>query len=62
MTKVGKWNTEATFAEMRGNDEDAPTPAVRGTLVEPRQSTRSCHSLFLLDDLVDEVEHARRDG
>jgi len=29
MTKVGKWDGEETFPGARGNDEVAPTPAVR---------------------------------
>ena len=36
--------SEPTSAGASGNGENAPTPAVRGTLVEPRQSTRSGHS------------------
>src|SRR5436189_3511735 len=32
---------QRTFAEVYGSGRDAPTPAVRGTLVEPRQSVES---------------------
>jgi hypothetical protein len=34
MTKVGKSDGEGTFAGMRGNDEVAPTAAIRGAAME----------------------------
>jgi len=40
MTKVGKSDREETFARASGNDEVAPVPVVRGTLIEPRVSTQ----------------------
>jgi hypothetical protein len=36
MAEVGKSGGEGTFAGTRGNDEDAPTPAVRGSQQSPR--------------------------
>jgi hypothetical protein len=41
MGKVCKSGGEGTFAERHGNGEVAPIPAVRVTLIEPRESTQS---------------------
>jgi hypothetical protein len=35
LAEVCKANDERTFARMRGNDVDAPVPAVRRTASEP---------------------------
>ncbi len=33
-----------SFAGARGNDEDAPIPAIRGAIIDPPESTVSGHS------------------
>ena len=47
MSTVRKRDGEGTFAGPRGNGEVAPSPAVRGTLIEPRKRPKGS-----LDDLV----------
>ena len=42
--KVGKSDGEATFAGARGNDPDAPIPAVRRAAIEPPGSILSNRS------------------
>src|SRR5215472_14349844 len=43
MTKVGKSHSKGTFAGAFGNDEDAPTPAVRPTTASRLKSTLCGH-------------------
>ena len=38
LAEVCKANDERTFARMRGNDVDAPIPAVRGTATEEQDA------------------------
>ena len=46
VTKVGEPDSEATFAGTRGNDEDAPIPAVRRVESNGRGKTHFGHSPF----------------
>src|SRR5437764_14089993 len=49
-----------TFAGTSANGQDAPEAAVRGSLIEPRESTRSGRSPALLDNLVGAHQHRLR--
>ena len=54
---------KATFARTHGNGRDAPIPAVRGTAIEPPESTQTGHDrLGLFNYLVGAGEDRRRDS
>src|SRR5438045_5786412 len=52
--------TKSEAADLRQSFRSAPEAAVRGSLIEPRESTRSGRSPALLDNLVGAHQHRLR--
>ena len=52
--------TKSEAADLRQSFRSAPEAAVRGSLIEPRESTRSGRSPALLDNLVGAHQHRVR--